>query len=442
MIELYKRKIWNDDKTVNVISEGCLNDNPKIIAAACKFFLILDYDWESDSEGNGTDTSDEDREQKILLGKYKGTKKMTKKRMAQVQKVMRNHKRKERRKKKVSYSSDFLPIDLIFDPQAFVEKLFTKLRKSNDRYEVKLLMMRLISRLIGRHSLILQQFYPFLLRYLQSHEKDKIGEIFAMIIESCHELVPPEEIKPIIEKIITNFITEYCNNKHITIGLNSIREILLRMPLALDEAQIEYLVDFRTFRNSSVVSAAKSLINYFRDVCPQLLPKKFRGRFTNEDGDNKKSDMFFGKQKLNYDVDGIELLAKHEGYENVESLTTTRVLNDEDFKKIKILKMREALKHVTKDDPFKKKEEEVDDEEEGSELDDDEGSESEVEFVSDEEEGEIELDEDGEIELDENDDDEDGEEDMEGEEDEESKASDSSSEITDYDDMDVDSSDL
>jgi protein SDA1 len=84
MIELYKRKIWNDDKTVNVISEGCLNDNPKIIAAACKFFLILDYDWESDSEGNGTDTSDEDREQKILLGKHKGTKKMTKKRMAQV----------------------------------------------------------------------------------------------------------------------------------------------------------------------------------------------------------------------------------------------------------------------------------------------------------------------------------------------------------------------
>jgi protein SDA1 len=295
--------------------------------------------------------------------------------------------------------------------------------------------MRLISRLIGRHSLILQQFYPFLLRYLQSHEKDKIVEIFAMIIESCHELVPPEEIKPIIEKIITNFITEYCNNKHITIGLNSIREILLRMPLALDEAQIEYLVNFRTFRNSSVVSAAKSLINFFRDVCPQLLPKKFRGRFTNEDGgDNKKEDMFFGKQKLNYDVDGIELLARHEGYDNVESLTTTRVLNDEDFRKIKILKMREALKHVTKDDPFKKKEEEASEpEDDASDVDDDdEGSESEVEFVSDEEEGEIELDE--EIELD----DEDGEEEIE----EESKASDSSSEITEYEDMDVDSSDL
>ena len=55
MIELYKRKIWNDDKTVNVISEACLNDNPKIVVAACKFFLILEYDFESDND----DSSDE-----------------------------------------------------------------------------------------------------------------------------------------------------------------------------------------------------------------------------------------------------------------------------------------------------------------------------------------------------------------------------------------------
>ena len=226
-----------------------------------------------------------------------------------------------------------------------------------------------------------------------------------MIVESCHELIPPEEIKPILEKIISNFVTEYCNNKHITIGLNAIREILLRMPLALDEAQIEYLVGFRNFRNSSVVNAAKSLVNYFRDVCPQLLPKKFRGRFTTEDDDNKKENMIYGKQKINYDIDGIELLAKHEGYENAESLAMTRVLNDDDLKKIKVLKMREALKHVTKDDPFKKQKEEDEDEEDDDSEDDDDGidEDSEVEFVSDEEEGEIELDEEGEIELDEED---------------------------------------
>jgi len=73
-------------------------------------------------------------------------------------------------------------------------------------------MLRLVARLIGRHSLMLLNFYPYILRYLNSHDKEKIGEIFAMIIEACHELVPPEDVKPVIERIITNYITEYCAN--------------------------------------------------------------------------------------------------------------------------------------------------------------------------------------------------------------------------------------
>lgn len=192
-----------------------------------------------------------------------------------------------------------MPIDTLFDPQNYAERLFSKLKKSNDKYEVKLHMLRLVSRLIGRHNLIILQFYPFILRYLNSHQKDKIGEIFAMIIESCHELVPPEEIKPITEKIINNYITEYCQNQHITIGLNTVREILARMPLALDEAQIEYLVEFRHFKkNSSVRSAAKSLVNFFRDVCPELLPKKFIGRFTDVNDTISKEKMIYGERRI------------------------------------------------------------------------------------------------------------------------------------------------
>ena len=57
MIEMYKRHIWNDDKTVNAIWQGCEHANPKIVAAACKFFLILDYDHKSDDD---SDSSDDD----------------------------------------------------------------------------------------------------------------------------------------------------------------------------------------------------------------------------------------------------------------------------------------------------------------------------------------------------------------------------------------------
>ena len=76
MIELYRRKIWNDEKTVNVISEGCLNNNPKIVVVACKFFLTLDYDFDSDAD----DSSDDEGGDKIALLKQRKGSKMTKRR--------------------------------------------------------------------------------------------------------------------------------------------------------------------------------------------------------------------------------------------------------------------------------------------------------------------------------------------------------------------------
>lgn len=228
MIELYKRRIWNDDKTVNVIASGCLHENPKIIVSACKFFLLLNYEHDSDDE-----SSDDEKGDKIALLKQRKGSKMTKHREAKLDKAIKQEKRKQQRKSLVKWNNDFLPVDTLHDPSGFVDKLFSKLRSSNDRYEVKLYMLRLLARLIGRHKVQVLTFYPHLLRYLTSHAKDKIAEIFAMVIESCHELVPPETIKPIIERIISNFVTEYCQNQHITIGLNAIREILLRMPLAL-----------------------------------------------------------------------------------------------------------------------------------------------------------------------------------------------------------------
>jgi protein SDA1 len=112
MIELYKRKMWNDDKTVNVLAEACLHDNPKVCAAACKFFLVLDYDYESDSD----DGSSDDEDKKMLLKQYKGTKKLTKARETKMDRALKQHKRKERRKNKVKITTDFLPIDLVYDP--------------------------------------------------------------------------------------------------------------------------------------------------------------------------------------------------------------------------------------------------------------------------------------------------------------------------------------
>ena len=84
MIELYKRRIWNDDKTVNVIAQACLHENPKIVVSACKFFLLLEYDHDSDDE-----SSDENENDKIALLKQRKGSKMTKGKEAKLTKAIK-----------------------------------------------------------------------------------------------------------------------------------------------------------------------------------------------------------------------------------------------------------------------------------------------------------------------------------------------------------------
>lgn len=80
MIELYKRQIWNDEKTVNVIAEACMNSNPKIVVSACKFFLILDYDFESENEDTSDEEGGDSMGDKIALLKQRKGSLMTKNR--------------------------------------------------------------------------------------------------------------------------------------------------------------------------------------------------------------------------------------------------------------------------------------------------------------------------------------------------------------------------
>lgn len=60
MIELHKKRIWNDEKTVNVMADACLHHNPKIVIAACKFFLFLQYDDDYEDKDSDESSDEED----------------------------------------------------------------------------------------------------------------------------------------------------------------------------------------------------------------------------------------------------------------------------------------------------------------------------------------------------------------------------------------------
>lgn len=52
MVELYKKQIWDDAKTVNVIGQCCFSKITKVLALALQFFLGKDVEKDSDNESD------------------------------------------------------------------------------------------------------------------------------------------------------------------------------------------------------------------------------------------------------------------------------------------------------------------------------------------------------------------------------------------------------
>ena len=69
---------------------------------------------------------------------------------------------------------NFPAIDLLYDPQSYAEKVFGVLKKSTERFEVRLMMMNFVSRLIGHHKLLLDNFYPFFINYMHPKQERKL----------------------------------------------------------------------------------------------------------------------------------------------------------------------------------------------------------------------------------------------------------------------------
>ena len=61
---------------------------------------------------------------------------------------------KQQKKRKAPTEGRFLALHLIHDPQDFAEKLFKRLERATEKFELRLLMMALVSRLTGVHQVL------------------------------------------------------------------------------------------------------------------------------------------------------------------------------------------------------------------------------------------------------------------------------------------------
>ncbi|XP_053195871.1 protein SDA1 homolog [Scomber japonicus] len=322
MVELYKRNIWNDPKTVNVITTACFSKVTKILVAGLKFFLGKDEDEknESDSESEAEGPSSRD-----LMVRYSTGKKTTKnkKKMEKAMKVLKKHKKK----KKVEVFN-FSAIHLIHDPQDFSEKLLKQLEDSKERFEVKIMLMELLSRLVGIHELFLFNFYPFIQRFLQPHQRE-VTKILLCAAQSSHQLVPPEVIEPVIMTIANNFVTDRNSGEVMTVGINAIKEVAARCPLAINEDLLQDLAQYKIHKDKNVMMSARGLIQLFRNLNPQMLHKRDRGRPTEASAEAKIKD--YGELEAKDYIPGAEVLEeeKEEGEEDEDGWESASI-GDED----------------------------------------------------------------------------------------------------------------
>ncbi|CAH8533414.1 unnamed protein product [Schistosoma bovis] len=287
---LFKKNVWNDARTANVIADSCLICNKKVYVPAIQFFLgkskaLDEMETSSDSESDDEET----KIKQLRLGHRVGVK--TKNRQKRLERSIKHvNKEKERKMKKRTELTNFHALNMLHDPQTFAEKLFRKLERCSDRFEIRLLILDLISRLIGLNKLVLLNFYPFIQRFLRPQQRD-VTHLLLFSAQASHDQVPPDVMEPLIRVIADNFITERASSEAIAIGLNSVREICLRCPYAVTKDLLSDLIQYRSYRNKNVVAAARSIIRLYRQINPELLPRKECGRLTESQLDVLKYDI-------------------------------------------------------------------------------------------------------------------------------------------------------
>lgn len=313
--EMWKRQIWTDAKAVDIMKECSLSENEKVAVGGVRFFLGGDKERE--------ELEDESSDEEVDVGRIRhaiGVNKKNKKAERKLEKAKETVKRKEK-KKRQPHPLNFSALHLLHDPQSFAESLFSKHlqnTRSKLNLEQKLFVLQLVSRLIGLHKLTVMSFYSYFLKYLTPRQPS-VTSFLASLAQSTHHLVPPDVIEPLVQKIANEFVSEAAAGEVAAAGLNAIREICVRQPLAMNETLLQDLVMYKKSKDKGVTMAAKGLLGLYRQVGAEMLKKRDRGKdaaLELKSGEQKQQR--YGEEAVG-EIEGLELLAKWKQEQGIAS---------------------------------------------------------------------------------------------------------------------------
>ena len=318
--ELWRRGIWDDSRTVEIMTQAALHSDPKIALSGIMFFLDADREREETFEEN---SDDEDEVDVDALKHRLEINKKTGKRAKKLKNAINTVKKRNNTKGQTNQNFlNFSAIHLLRDPQGFTERSFKEHlggSKRNSKFDMtqRISIMQLLSRLIGTHKLTVLGIYTYFLKYLTPKQTD-VTKIMAASAQACHDLVPPETLQILVRKIADEFVSDGVANEVAAAGLNTIREICSRAPLAIEETLLQDLIEYKSSKAKGVNMAAKSLLSLYRDIAPEMLKRKDRGKTATLDilekrknNDNSKDTRLqYGVEQGIQNIQGLELLAK------------------------------------------------------------------------------------------------------------------------------------
>lgn len=305
--DLWRRRVWDDAKPVDIMRQAAMSDDPKTVASAVKFFLGSDREREEFEDESSDEEAVDVRKVKHQIGINKKTKKSKKILEKATEKVKR-----QERKKNANQQLNFSALHLLLDPQGFCESLFEKHlqnKKSKLPLDTKLDILQLVTRLVGLHKLTILPLYSYFTSHLTPRQQS-VTSFMASLAQATHNLVPPETIEVLLQKIANEFVSEASNVEVCAAGINAIREICARQPLAMNETLLQDLVEYRKSKDKGVSMAARGLLSLYREQGAELLRKKDRGKDATmglRAGELKQQK--FGEEQVG-EIEGLELLAR------------------------------------------------------------------------------------------------------------------------------------
>lgn len=337
--DLYRRNVWNDERSVHILATACASPNSSVASRALRFFLNIEEAMALDKQSN----EEQQWEGVDNINLHLHSKK-TKAKQRAIEKQIKNRQKKQnarehgiianREDKGVEASKKLFPaIELLHDPQGLVETILKRIKSSGSntyKFEVKMLMLNFVTRVVGNHELILLPLYPLLQRYMGGHQRD-VTSILAYSVQSCHQYVPPEEIYGILKTIAHNFITERCSEEQMAVGINAVRSICARVPSVLStdedetdedgreissswdvEAFTRDLAGYAKHKDRSISIAGRGWVNFIREVHPSLLQGKDRGLVGAGLHKAGERPLRYGEVRAALGVEGADLLAAYE----------------------------------------------------------------------------------------------------------------------------------